>query len=108
MIKVIVFKNRNGIYQGFHCLGHAGYAEYGQDIVCSAVSVLTINTINSIEAFTDAFLKVESDDDKGLIDCLIDNADEKSNLLMDSMVLGLQGIQNNYKDEYIKIVFKEV
>ena len=28
--------------------GHAGYAKRGEDIVCAAISVLTINTINSI------------------------------------------------------------
>ena len=30
--------------------GHAGYAEAGQDIVCAAVSVLTITLINGLEA----------------------------------------------------------
>ena len=39
---------------GFKSAGHAGYAEEGSDIICSAISVLTINTINSIEQFTDA------------------------------------------------------
>ena len=31
--------------------GHAGYAEPGKDIICSAVSVLTFNLIKSIESF---------------------------------------------------------
>ncbi len=38
MIKCVYEKNKNGV-----CLtvnGHAGYAEHGQDIVCSAVSAL--------------------------------------------------------------------
>ena len=33
--------------------GHAGYAEEGYDIICAAVSALTVNTINSIEQFTE-------------------------------------------------------
>ena len=33
--------------------GHAGFAAYGNDIVCAAVSALVINTVNSIEAFTE-------------------------------------------------------
>ncbi|MFR4579186.1 MAG: ribosomal-processing cysteine protease Prp [Clostridium fessum] len=33
--------------------GHAGYDEYGKDIVCAAVSVLTVNMANSVEKFTD-------------------------------------------------------
>ena len=33
--------------------GHAGYDEYGRDIVCSAVSVLTYNLQESINRLTD-------------------------------------------------------
>ena len=47
MINVIVYKDVKGLIEGFSLKGHAGYAEYGSDIVCSAVSMLTINTLNS-------------------------------------------------------------
>ena len=33
---------------GFLCAGHAAYAEAGQDIVCSAVSVLTETCVNTL------------------------------------------------------------
>ena len=49
MINVIVYKDVKGLIEGFSLKGHAGYAEYGSDIVCSAVSMLTINTLNSIK-----------------------------------------------------------
>ena len=49
----ITVKKRNGNYLEFVSKGHAGYAEEGQDIVCAAVSVLVINTVNSLETFTD-------------------------------------------------------
>ncbi len=52
MITITVKKRKSlsGIsIKGFH----AGYAEEGQDIVCAAVSVLMINTVNSLDAFTD-------------------------------------------------------
>ena len=45
----ITVKKRNGNYLEFVSKGHAGYAEEGQDIVCAAVSVLVINTVNSLE-----------------------------------------------------------
>ena len=44
----ITVKKRNGNYLEFVSKGHAGYAEEGQDIVCAAVSVLVINTVNSL------------------------------------------------------------
>ena len=34
---------------GFECSGHAGYAEHGQDIVCAAISAMTMLIINTIE-----------------------------------------------------------
>ena len=51
MIDVTLFQNDSGDYVGFRMTGHAEYAEYGSDIVCAAVSVLVINTINSVEIF---------------------------------------------------------
>ena len=48
MIKFTFFK-RDGIYYGFEEQGHAGYAESGDDIVCSAVSAMTMLIVNAIE-----------------------------------------------------------
>ena len=54
MIHVTVYREFSKIeYIGFQTSGHAGYAPEGQDIVCAAASVLTINTINAIEQFTE-------------------------------------------------------
>ena len=48
MIKFTFFK-RDGVYYGFEEKSHAGYAESGDDIVCSAVSAMTMLIINAIE-----------------------------------------------------------
>ena len=61
MIKVTFYKNSDGSYAGFQSLGHAGYSEHGSDIICAAVSVLVINTINSITELTDDDIEVEAD-----------------------------------------------
>ena len=45
--------------------GHAGYDEYGKDIVCAAVSVLTVNMANSVEKFTDDGFKGSVDEKTG-------------------------------------------
>ncbi|MCI8853039.1 MAG: ribosomal-processing cysteine protease Prp [Lachnospiraceae bacterium] len=105
MITVTVYKHSDE-YKGFRCEGHAGYAQEGEDIVCAAVSVLTVNTVNSIEAFTeDAFSGEEKD---GFVSCMLTGCvSEETRLLMDSMVLGLSHIKNNY-DDYIQLRFKEV
>jgi len=109
MIKITIYKNSKNKYIGFKSLGHAGYADSGHDIICAAVSVLVINTINSIEAFTKDELKIKADEAKGLIEFkFVGDISDQSTLLMNSLELGLQGIRNDYNDGYIKIVFKEV
>ena len=87
--------------------GHAGYAEEGSDIICSAVSVLAINAVNSIEAFTDDRFAVRQDD--GFLELILEgNISEKTILLLDSMILGLKEIQTQYGNEFIRLKFKEV
>lgn len=97
--------NRN--IKAIFCTGHAGYAEAGEDIVCSAVSFLLINTANSIEKFTDSFLG--SDEDDGVLSLVLkDDLDEKALVLLDSLILGLTTVQNEYGNEYLVVEYKEV
>ena len=48
MTKVVFYKT-NGVYYGFEEQGHTGYAESGEDILCSALSSMTMLIINAIE-----------------------------------------------------------
>ncbi|NLO09431.1 MAG: ribosomal-processing cysteine protease Prp [Clostridiales bacterium] len=104
MIKVTVFKNSDKVITGFKMLGHADYAEKGSDIVCAAVSALVINTINSIEHFTSDTFDIKEDEDKGFIEFhMVSPVSSYGNLLLNSLVLGLEGIENEYAGKYIKI-----
>ena len=67
MICVTVVQTKDKQIRAFQVAGHAGYAESGQDIVCSAVSALTITTINSLEAFTSQSFDVDQDEEDGVI-----------------------------------------
>ena len=108
MITITVYQNQKEV-MGFRCFGHSGYADAGKDIVCAGVSALVLNTINSIEAFTDAKYQVDTDAKTGLIDFQLNgNADHDTALLINAMILGLQGIQNDYGNKYIILRFKEV
>ena len=107
MITVEIRKS-NGEYVGFSSKGHSGYAEEGYDIICSAVSALTVNTINSIEKFTDDAFKAEAAD--GMVRWKFTELplSKEAKLLMDSLVLGLEEIQENYGKKYIKIIEKSL
>ena len=45
----IIFYKTDGFYYGFEEQGHTGYAESGEDILCSALSSMTMLIINAIE-----------------------------------------------------------
>lgn len=108
MIHVTFFKDSSSQFVGFEVAGHAGADVYGKDIVCAAVSVLVMNTINSIEEFTDDDFTCESDEDAGVIKFHLNGElSNESDLLMNSLCLGIQGIIEENK-KYITLIFKEV
>ena len=47
MTKVVFFRN-DGIFYGFRETGHTGYGDEGYDILCAALSSMTMLLINSI------------------------------------------------------------
>ena len=88
MTKITIFRNHDGEYLGFDCLGHAGYADEGEDIVCAGISALVINTINSIGLFTDEPCETDADEDDGEIRLRFTSpAGHDAGLLMQSLVL---------------------
>ncbi len=105
MISVEVYYTRDGRPKGFRCLGHAGYAEPGQDIVCAAVSVLVINTANSIETLVPGEKpEIRSDRKTGLISCILkDDLSSEAELLLRSMLLGLKGIEEEYGSRFLQV-----
>lgn len=107
MIKIIIHKNQEDKITGFSSLGHAEYDKRGKDIICSAVSVLIINIINSMEHLTTDEFDLKQNSKDGYIDFrLKDKPSDYASLLLDSMELGLRGIQNEYGNKYIKCKIK--
>ena len=109
MTTVTIYKSNKDIYKGFTCKGHAGYKAFGKDIICASISILVINTINSLEELAGQEMDVKEDENTGYIDCrLTQECNEKSKLLLDSMILGLQCIVQQGGKKYLKLRFEEV
>lgn len=109
MIHVTVFRDSSRLVKGIEYKGHAGYAEYGQDIICSAMSALALNMANSVEAFTDDPFDGQVDEENGGFTFhFTGTVSRESNLLMDSLILGITNIQEAYGNEYINIRYREV
>jgi len=50
MTTITICKTASGAYKGFTTIGHAEYVKKGKpDILCSAISALVINAINTME-----------------------------------------------------------
>lgn len=106
MIKVII-KHKDHRIRYIEITGHANSDEYGKDLVCAGVSAIAIGVANTIAQ-------------KGYIDkkmCLIDvkngkicidirESDETLQVILETLVISLQSIQDNYFD-YIKIINEE-
>ena len=99
MINISISRNSRGQIYGFIVHNH------GEDIVCAAVSALVINTVNSIEAFTEETMSVEiPEGDTGYIklnlpDIEAGNNNREVDLLLSSMLLGLDHIRNQYPSQ---------
>lgn len=107
MIEIILYERR-GKKIGFLSSGHAEYDEVGEDVVCAAISVLSINCANSIEMLTEDKFEVDYDDD-GLLKLLISNQPSKeATLLLASYELGVNAIREEYGHDYINIRIEEV
>ncbi|MCL2610279.1 MAG: ribosomal-processing cysteine protease Prp [Defluviitaleaceae bacterium] len=83
MVKIYLYEN------GFKAYNHT------DPVVCAAVSALSINTVNSIEALTDAKFICEHDDE-GFLKFSLDSEDEKAKLLLKSFKLGIYSIKESY------------
>ena len=109
MINVTIFRDSSDEYRGVSLVGHAGYANRGQDIICAAVSSLALNMANSVEEFTDDHFEGSVSDDGGYFSFSFpDEVSSESQLLMKSLILGLQNIRDEYGAKYINIRFREV
>ena len=95
MISVNIERKSNSIC-GFTVKNH------GSSKVCAAVSVLTLNTVNSIEAMTDEVFSYDYKPEGGFLKWERSGNDPKASLLLDTMVLGLKSIEETYSNE-IKI-----
>jgi len=97
MIKVRIYRNESGLAYGFDVDNH------GQKIVCAAVSVLVLNTVNCIENFTKNRFECDYKKTGGMLkfrlpEDISEDASHDALLLINSMIFGLYGIKAQYKN----------
>lgn len=111
---VIIFK-RKSKFLGFEISGHAGFDDRGKDILCSAISMLAINTHNSLEKICGLDEKkqnLEINKD-GFLKILIDENDIDGGFFRDTQTIfrtfeiGIISLKEQY-NKYFEIYYREV
>ncbi|MDI6605281.1 MAG: ribosomal-processing cysteine protease Prp [Thermoanaerobacteraceae bacterium] len=105
MIKAKFFRDNNDAVYKFEIKGHAGYDEYGKDIVCAAVAAVTQTAVLGIENLPTVEISKKIHDGNMVV-YVKNNGDARDSIkvtaIIETMILGLKDIERVYP-EYIKI-----
>ena len=95
MITVTILTQEDGKITGFSAEGHSGTAPRGEDIVCAGVSSLTDSAYLGITEYLHR--KVRSIDSSGKLQLMLeDRPDERTEAILETMLLGLTAIAEAY------------
>ncbi len=99
MIRIVLTKENDEIKK-VEIKGHAGYAKYGKDIVCSAVSSIACTALLGLIEFSSREIEYVKED--GYLRFLVPEAQSaeeklKINTILRTMELGLRDVQEGYK-----------
>jgi uncharacterized protein YsxB (DUF464 family) len=108
MIKASFFITPNHQTVAFKLTGHADAGDYGHDIVCAAVSVLSISTVNGLTKIIHTHPEIDKNDAEGgyLKVTQIDTGHD-AQILMNTFLNSLEDIQEQYPD-FVSIKMNEV
>jgi len=98
MTSVELFRSRFGQLCGFHAGGHAGYMDYGEDIVCAAISALTQAAILGLTdgLGLDVSYSIEDGDiSMQLPEGLTQEQYNYAHIILDTMRLGLLSVSES-------------
>lgn len=108
MTTVIFKRSSNGLIS-FEVNGHSGFANSGEDIVCSAISAISLSTVIGITEVLKINANYEVKD--GFLNLSIENNSkediEDCQVLLETMILSLKRMELNY-GEYINVKIEEV
>ena len=100
MVKAVLYREGEDL-TAFRAEGHSGWAESGSDIVCAAVSILTVTCINSLESVCGVIPNITAhNEEKGILAFELPERtaadDEKAQILMKALRQGLEDLAEEY------------
>lgn len=113
MTKVVFYKSGNTFW-GFEEQGHTGFAESGEDILCSALSSMTMLIINAIEIAYASDVDYEIDEETTNVRVSVRSAlsdyeaDEKKRYAISGLIMAYYYQLNDLLEEYYDYLDVEV
>lgn len=117
MITVVFDKNSDNKFVALYMSGHAGYAEEGSDIICSAASTLFYTAVNALEEMCGlnpaSFADIKEDDGDGDVHTSIrltdidSSIEDKVQTIMETIYYGFKTLEmsaNSDGNEYIELI----
>ena len=105
MTKIVFFRS-GGVYYGFEEHGHTGYGESGDDVLCAAISSMTMLIINAIEISYAGDVEYTIDEDTADIRVIAKGAlpeneeDEKKRYAISGLLAAYYYQLNDLLEEY--------
>lgn len=97
-----------GHFQGFSIRGHAGYDDYGRDIVCAAASILShtlMRSLMDVLGWKTTDMEVEASEGNMCLK-LLREGDDRSDLLFCYMERGFASLREQY-GQYLEYEIEE-
>lgn len=115
----VIFYKTNGIYYGFEEQGHTGYGESGDDVLCAALSSMTMLLINAIEVSYACDVDYKIDEKTTDIKLIVKSAlpkyekDEKKQYAVSGLIQAyffqlMDLVEENYKFLDVKEIEREI
>lgn len=110
MIKIVITRDLSGSIKRLSINGHSGYAEEGQDIICSAISVTAYTAAGALEDLAGLGDCYSESDGHMVISMPPDmTLQQKSTagIILETTVIGFKQVELSY-GKYVLIVEEEV
>lgn len=113
MIKIKVFKDNSNLIKRYTILGHANYRPSGEDIVCSAVSILGYTVLRSLVevcGIDEKEISYKVDEKTGYLDVtlpnvLSDSVLKDTQVLLNAFVVGVKSLIESYP-KYVTLEYR--
>ena len=99
------FRTEGNRVTGFDSVGHSGYAEEGEDIVCAAVSAITQTAMMGLQHYEPTTQAQWEAGDDPILSVKVPRPGRETEVILRTMVIGLEDILSGVP-QYVRVIHK--